>query len=239
MNYTTDILILSDLHLGSRHADTARLLKSIAEIKPKRLVLLGDIVDIFKKNRGHWKWGSEEDSVIQWITNLNAEVVFIVGNHDESYIPPFNCEICTETYYTTPNGDKYLLLHGHLFDAEYLKNNPMLYKIGDFLYDMVLDISSAFSLDKFKIPAIIKSRVKYITNFVNTYQKDLAKYAVEKSCMGIVSGHIHWPEASYVTAPGLNHPLIHYLNSGSWIRGEHSSYVIEVNGSLVLKVTGE
>jgi UDP-2,3-diacylglucosamine pyrophosphatase LpxH len=239
--FTTDILIVSDLHLGSNHSKAKEFMNVMRHKKPRCLVLLGDIVDLLKKDMGQWKWTQEEQEVILWITSLintpnqainthGTCVVFIRGNHDKSYVPPFSCDIMDEMYYTTPNGDKYLLIHGDIFDHKLMQDWPTVYKIGDMLYENILDLSIYFGLDKCCFPAIIKSAFKRL---MTNHKKHAAKYAAERSCVGVVSGHIHWPEETDIKLPAIK-----YLNSGSWVKGEISAYVEEVNGHLCLKTMG-
>jgi len=79
-----DLVIISDVHLGAVGCHARELLQYLRSIKPRMLILNGDIIDIwqFRKRffpKSHLK-------VIRHLTGLiakNTKVVYITGNHDE------------------------------------------------------------------------------------------------------------------------------------------------------------
>lgn len=92
-----DILVVSDLHLekGSHHARRGFFLppydslatlqnlhKAIADIKPARIVLLGDS---FHDGQGHARLSYEAQGLLSALTQWNP--VWITGNHDGDYVP--------------------------------------------------------------------------------------------------------------------------------------------------------
>lgn len=92
-----ELLIVSDLHLekGSHHARRGFFLppydshatlyalhKVIAEIKPLKIVLLGDS---FHDGQGHKRLSPEAQSLLHALTQWNP--VWITGNHDGEHVP--------------------------------------------------------------------------------------------------------------------------------------------------------
>ena len=44
---TYDTVFISDVHLGTERCNTQKLLKFLKELKTKKLVMVGDIIDIY------------------------------------------------------------------------------------------------------------------------------------------------------------------------------------------------
>jgi UDP-2,3-diacylglucosamine pyrophosphatase LpxH len=83
MNYRT--IWISDLHLGTRHADASGLLDFLKHHECKRLYLVGDIVDLWHLRR-NWYWPQEHNDAIQKIlrkARKETEVIWVPGSHDE------------------------------------------------------------------------------------------------------------------------------------------------------------
>jgi UDP-2,3-diacylglucosamine pyrophosphatase LpxH len=79
-----DVVILSDVHLGTYGCHAAELLLYLQSIKPGLLILNGDIVDGWSFNKHYFP--ASHLAVIKEILHLisnGTRVYYITGNHDE------------------------------------------------------------------------------------------------------------------------------------------------------------
>ena len=79
-----DLLVLSDIHLGTRGCNAKELLQYLKSIKPKTVILNGDIVDIwqFKKNYFPKSHLQIIKLFTSWMTK-GVKIYYVTGNHDE------------------------------------------------------------------------------------------------------------------------------------------------------------
>jgi len=49
-----DLVVISDVHLGTYGCHAQELLKYLKSIKPKKVILNGDIIDIWQFNKRYW-----------------------------------------------------------------------------------------------------------------------------------------------------------------------------------------
>ena len=81
-----DLVVLSDLHLGTYGCNAAELNDYLRSIQPKTLVLNGDIIDIWQFSKKDWP--STHMKVVRQILQLvqkGTKVYYITGNHDEMF----------------------------------------------------------------------------------------------------------------------------------------------------------
>ena len=53
---TYDTVFISDVHLGTPRCNTEKFLKFLKELKTKKLVLVGDIIDIYCMEKYNTRW---------------------------------------------------------------------------------------------------------------------------------------------------------------------------------------
>ena len=85
---TYDTVFISDVHLGTPRCDTKRFYNFIKNLKTKKLVLVGDIIDIACMEKYNTRWTKEHTECVHQIMNLikkGTEVVYILG--DLEYTP--------------------------------------------------------------------------------------------------------------------------------------------------------
>jgi len=83
MKRTPDIVVLSDLHLGSFGCHATELVNYLQSIQPKKLILNGDIIDMWQFNKKYWP--VEHFKVIEEILSMllqGTKVYYLSGNHD-------------------------------------------------------------------------------------------------------------------------------------------------------------
>ena len=221
-----DLVVLSDIHLGTYGCHAAELYKYLKSIQPKKLVLNGDIIDIWQFSKRYWP--NSHMKVVKQILNLaskGTQVFYITGNHDETLrkfdgMQMGNLQILNKLVLDL-DGEKAWFFHGDVFDV-FMKHSKWLAKLGAVSYDALIllnivvnRISKIFgypyvSLSK-KVKDNVKSAVKYIDNFEET----AAELAIKKGFSHIVCGHIHKPENRLLKTN--NGHSVRYLNSGDWI----------------------
>lgn len=225
-------LFLSDVHLGSRHAQTESLLAFLSQLKetspPEKLYIVGDFIDGWKLRR-KWYWNDDSNLIIRKILSLlrrGTEVYYVAGNHDE-FLRHFMHEykllefgsisVGDEFVHTTADGKKLLILHGDQFDlvTQYAR---WLSVLGDLGYEFLLRmnryvnaIRQLFTRRRWSLSKAVKANVKKAVNFVSDYEKFLSSYAREQGCEGCVCGHIHTPEMRVMEDGFL------YCNTGDWV----------------------
>jgi UDP-2,3-diacylglucosamine pyrophosphatase LpxH len=221
-----DMVVLSDVHLGTYGCHAKELNKYLKSVQPKFLVLNGDIVDIWQFSKRFWP--KSHMKVVKQILNLaskGTKVFYLTGNHDETLrkfegFEMGNIQILNKLELDL-DGKKAWFFHGDVFDV-IMQYSKWLAKLGAISYDALILLNVAVnktsnllgrgkvSLSK-KIKDNVKSAVKYINNFEDT----AAQLAIQKGYDYIVCGHIHHPEDRIIE--GAENKSIRYLNSGDWI----------------------
>mgnify|MGYP000146122144 CR=1 FL=1 len=79
-----ELVVISDVHLGTYGARASELVSYLRSIQPKTLVLNGDIIDIWQFSKHYFP--ADHMQVLKEITSLlskGTKVYYITGNHDE------------------------------------------------------------------------------------------------------------------------------------------------------------
>ncbi len=233
-------LFLSDVHLGSRHAQTKALLEFLNDVEehspPEKLYIIGDFIDGWKLKR-KWKWNNESNLILRKILSFasqGTEVFYIAGNHDDflrTFMQEFqivefgNINVGDEYIHETADGKKLLILHGDQFDLV-TRYASWVSKVGDVGYEFLLKLNtyvnairSIFTDQKWSLSKAVKGKVKKAVNFVGDFEKYLSKHSREQGCDGCVCGHIHTPEMKVWDDGFL------YCNTGDWV--ESCTAIIE------------
>jgi UDP-2,3-diacylglucosamine pyrophosphatase LpxH len=220
-----DVVVISDVHLGTFGSHAHELCYYLSSIKPKILVLNGDIIDIWQFRKSYFP--KSHLKVIQKILNLaskGTKVYYITGNHDE-FLRKFsdtsigNFKIVDKLVLELDH-KKAWIFHGDVFDAS-VQHSKWIAKLGGIGYDYLILLNrfinwclkkmgkEPYSFSK-KIKASVKKAVKHISDFETT-ATDLA---IEKKYDYVICGHIHEPKI--IEKENKNGSTI-YLNSGDWV----------------------
>ena len=146
MKREVEIVIISDLHLGTYGCKAQELLHYLNSIRPKTLILNGDIIDVwqFKKSyfpKSHLKVIKK---LISFATK-ESEVFYITGNHDEAFRNFTDFELgklklCNK--HVLKLGDKKAwIFHGDAFDAS-VQHSKWIAKLGGKGYDLLIAINN-------------------------------------------------------------------------------------------------
>ena len=217
-------VFLSDIHLGTPDSKANEVVEFLKHIRCEKLVLNGDIIDGWALRRGG-KWSGRHSRCIRKILKMmerdDTDVIYLRGNHDdilERFLPLVfgRLKVGKEHIHTTPDGKRYLVIHGDGFDSV-STNHRWIASLGAVGYEFLLKVNRFYNhwrawrgKEYFSLSKQVKARVKSAVSFVDRYEELLQDLARHKKCDGIICGHIHTPEDKMVGN-------IHYLNSGDWV----------------------
>lgn len=213
------------MHLGTYGCHADELLCYLNSIAPKKLILNGDIVDIWQFSKRYFpKSHLKIIKKLISMTSKGTEVIYITGNHDEllrrfSETHMGNFSIVDKLVLDL-NGHKAWFFHGDVFDLS-IQNAKWLAKLGGYGYNLLILLNrwinwglikmgrEKYSLSK-KIKNSVKGAVKYIADFEST----AATLAIEKGYDFVKCGHIHQSKKEIVEK---QNGRVTYLNSGDWV----------------------
>ena len=220
-----ELVIISDVHLGTYGCHAEELLRYLKTIKPKRLILNGDIIDMWQFSKRYWP--KPHMQVIKHITGLLAKgtkITYLTGNHDEmlrkfSGFRLGSFQIANKKVLSL-QGKSVWVFHGDVFDVT-MQYSKWLAKLGAIGYDTLILINSfvnfilkLFGKGKISLSKKVKDSVKQAVKFINDFEKTAAEIAIENGYDYVICGHIHHPEIKKITTEKGE---VTYLNSGDWV----------------------
>lgn len=220
-----ELVVLSDIHLGTYGCHAMELLNYLKSIKPKTLILNGDIIDVWQFKKRYWP--KAHMKVVKEIIHLSTKgtkVYYITGNHDETFRRFADTSIgnisIVNNLEVNLDGKKAWLFHGDVFDV-IMQHSKWLAKLGAIGYDALIllniiinKISTLLGRNKISLSGKVKDNVKSAVKYINNFEECAAKLAIQKGFDYIICGHIHRPENRIITD---NKKTINYLNSGDWV----------------------
>jgi len=216
-------LFISDVHLGTRSAQTEALLEFLRLVDADVIYLVGDIVDFWKVRRGP-HWPQSHNDVLQKLlrkVRKGTRIIFIPGNHDEALRDYCGTsfggiDIRRDDIHVSANGRRYVVMHGDEFDIV-VRYARWVAFLGDRSYEFALWFNNPLNwvrrhlgLGYWSLSAYLKGRVKSAVSFIGDYELALSDVARRRNADGIICGHIHHA-ADRRIGP------IHYLNCGDWV----------------------
>jgi len=220
-----DIAVISDVHLGTYGCHAKELLKYLKSIKPKMLILNGDIIDIWQFSKRYWP--ETHMKVVRKLMKFVVEgvpVYYLTGNHDEllrkfadMHLGAFHLQ---NKLVIELDGKKAWFFHGDIFDVT-MQHSKWLAKLGAVGYDSLILINSMVNWglklvgkEKMSFSKKVKAQFKDAVKFINSFEDTAAQLAAQNGYGYVVCGHIHQPEhRTIITADGE----VTYLNSGDWV----------------------
>ncbi|MBO0329818.1 UDP-2,3-diacylglucosamine diphosphatase [[Muricauda] lutisoli] len=220
-----ELAVISDVHLGTYGCHADELITYLNSIQPKKLILNGDIIDIWQFSKRYFP--PSHLKVLRKIIGMaskGTEVYYITGNHDEmlrkfSDTSMGNFKIMNKLVLNL-DGKKAWVFHGDVFDVS-IQNAKWLAKLGGYGYDILILINSFLNWclakmgrEKYSLSKKIKNSVKGAVKYINNFEKTAAELAIENNYDYVVCGHIHQPKKEvYENKYGS----CTYLNSGDWV----------------------
>jgi len=220
-----DILVLSDLHLGTYGCHAAELLRYLKSIEPGKVILNGDIIDMWQFSTRYWP--NTHMQVIKHLTGLmtrNTKVIYLTGNHDEMLRKFAGFRLGSlqieNKLLLTIQSKKAWVFHGDVFDIT-MKNARWLAKLGAVGYDFLILLNTfvnfilqKFGFEKISLSKRIKDSVKKAVQFIDNFELTAAGIAIDNGYDYVVCGHIHKPAMKVITTEKGS---VTYLNSGDWV----------------------
>lgn len=220
-----DIAVISDVHLGTYGCHADELLTYLNSIAPKKLILNGDIVDIWQFSKRYFP--KSHLKIIKKIINMaskGTEVIYITGNHDEllrrfSDTKMGNFSIVDKLILDL-NGQKAWFFHGDVFDLS-IQNAKWLARLGGYGYDFLILMNrwvnwclDKMGKEKYSLSSKIKQSVKSAVKHIQDFEETAADLAIENGYDYVVCGHIHQTKKEIFETPKGRTT---YLNSGDWV----------------------
>jgi len=221
LNYRT--VWISDVHLGTRGCKSEFLLDFLKHIDCEQLVLVGDIIDLWKMKSGGY-WPPMHSEIVQHLMALAKQgkrVIYVPGNHDElfrGYVDSLmaGIEIRNELIHRTADGRRFLVMHGDEFDAV-VCNSRWLAVLGSEAYDFSLLLNRWFNALRrrlgfpyWSLSAYLKHSIKNAVSFISSFEAALVHAAEQRGVDGVICGHIH--HAAIREVDGIT-----YCNTGDWV----------------------
>jgi UDP-2,3-diacylglucosamine pyrophosphatase LpxH len=216
-------LFISDVHLGTRSAQTDALLDFLRVVDADVIYLVGDIVDFWKVRRGP-HWPQSHNDVLQKLlrkVRKGCRIIFIPGNHDDGLrdycgVSFGGIDIRRDDVHVAANGRRYVVMHGDEFDIV-VRYARWLAFLGDRSYELALWFNNPLNWVRrhlgfgyWSLSAYLKGRVKSAVSFIGEFETALSDVARRRDAQGIICGHIHHAANRHIGD-------VHYLNCGDWV----------------------
>lgn len=242
MKRNLDILVISDLHLGTYGSEADEVLAYLDTIDADKIVINGDFVDIMLFNKRFWP--SSHMKVVKYFLDLisqGKEIYYVTGNHDE-LMRKFlnfkiqNFKIVNQVVLDTYEG-KVWMFHGDVFDFSI--QTGWLTKLAGFLYDYMIMFNSwinkkimrPLGRKRLNFSKSIKANVKTAVQYFANFEMKAAKIAQKNGYKYVVCGHIHTPK---IQSFNINGEEIIYMNSGDWLESLSSLEYVNNKWSIYM-----
>ena len=220
-----EVAVISDVHLGTIGCHADELIAYLNSIKPKKLVLNGDIIDIWQFKKRYFP--SAHLKVLKKIIGMasdGVEVYYITGNHDEMLRKFSDTTVghfhILDKLVLELDHKKAWIFHGDIFDTS-IQKAKWLAKLGAYGYDLIILINrlinwclSKIGREKYSLSKRIKEGVKKAVRYIQDFEKTAADLAIKNGYQYVICGHIHQPKK--MVYENKNGQCL-YLNSGDWV----------------------
>jgi UDP-2,3-diacylglucosamine pyrophosphatase LpxH len=220
-----DLVVISDVHLGTYGCHSKELLNYLKSIQPKTLVLNGDIIDIWQFKKSYWPESHMKviRQILKFVSN-GVPVHYLTGNHDEMlrkfddfHLGSFNIK---NKLVLELGEERAWIFHGDVFDVT-MQYSKWLAKLGAIGYDTLILLNSfvnwvltLLKREKMSFSKKVKASFKNAVKFINSFEQTAAELAIDKGYQFVICGHIHQPEIRTITT---DKGSVTYLNSGDWV----------------------
>lgn len=236
-----ELVIISDVHLGTYGCQAGELLHYLKTIDPNKLVLNGDIIDIWQFSKHYWP--NSHMKVIKQLTSMlsnGTQITYIPGNHDEMLrkFAGFKLgkfKIANKLVLKLADGSKAWIFHGDVFDVT-MKYSKWLAKLGATGYDLLILLNTFCNFiltrmgrKRISLSKRIKNSVKKAVKYINDFEQIATDIALENGYDYVVCGHIHHP---VIKPLEFKQGFVTYLNSGDWV--EHLTALEYDDGNWTL-----
>lgn len=235
-----DLVVISDVHLGTYGCHAVELNRYLKSIRPRILILNGDIMDMWQFKKYYWP--DSHMKVLKTITALLSKgtvVYYLTGNHDENLRKFSDFKLgnfhLRDKLLIELNGKTAWFFHGDVFDVT-MRYSKTVAKLGGAGYNLLILLnrmvnyfSCKLGRGKMSFSKSIKDGVKSAVKFIDDFENTATDLAIDNGYEYVVCGHIHRPVIKRsVNGKGS----VTYLNSGDWV--ENLTSLEYHNGEWVL-----
>jgi len=227
-----DSVFISDIHLGTDRCNAKKFLKFLKQLNTKKLVMVGDILDIQCMEQYHTHWRKIHTQCIHQLIKLarsGVEIIHIFGNHEAelrrySGFEHKNYQTFDQYVYKTRNGKRYLCIHGDKC-SEYSSGSwkQLMFNWG---YEFITPLNIwTRKLFNFSLINFLKT-TKRGRDYIERYETDVVKYtALKGKYHGVICGHIHVGNIRQIGN-------LTYMCCGDFV--DECSAIVEKNGEFNL-----
>jgi len=223
---SVDVVVLSDVHLGTYGCRAKELLVYLKSIFPSILILNGDIIDAWQLSKHYFP--ASHMAVIREILYLMSKgtrVFYITGNHDEVLRRYADIEVgnftLTDKLVLEIDNKMTWIFHGDVFDNTTKGSAKTLAKLGSSGYALLIlmnrftnSLLQLFGRERVSFSRTIMESVNKAVKKINDFENTAAEIAINKKYDYVICGHIHQPQVKEVCTKDGS---VTYLNSGDWI----------------------
>ncbi|GED23734.1 UDP-2,3-diacylglucosamine diphosphatase [Halomonas halmophila] len=224
-------LFVSDIHLGTRDCQAELLARLLRRVRPERLYLVGDIVDLIAMQKRAILPPAQQRLVARLLrlARSGCEIIYIPGNHDAAFrrlsgLKVHRVRIERRMVHETVDGRRLLISHGDEFDT-HVRIAPWMLALGDGMHQFVLALNRwcnrgrrLFGMPYWSLAAALKRRSGAARRYVMQFEQAALHQAAREGLDGYVGGHIH--NAGFRARDGVL-----YCNDGDWV--EHCTALME------------
>lgn len=222
---SVEIVVISDVHLGTYGCHAKELLNYLNSIKPKILILNGDIIDIWNFRKSYFP--KSHLKVIKKLLSFSTKgtkVYYLTGNHDEmlrkfSDMHMGNFSLLDKIVLEI-DGKQAWFFHGDVFDSS-VNSAKWIAKLGGIGYDYLILVNrlinwglNKLGKEPYSLSKKIKGSVKKAVKFISDFETTASEIAIDKKYDYVICGHIHEPK---IIRKSSTKGSTLYLNSGDWI----------------------
>lgn len=220
-----DIVVLSDIHLGTVGCHALELLQYLNSIEPKILILNGDFVDVWNFRKYYWPESHMMvlRTMLTMMTN-GTDIYYLTGNHDEVLRKVSSLQLgplfIRDKLILELNREKVWIFHGDIFDIT-MKHSKWVARIGGKGYDLLIllnkvinKITEKFGHGKLSLSKKIKESVKHAVRFIEDFETTAMELAIDQGYDYVICGHIHQPK---IRGFENENGSVIYMNSGDWV----------------------
>lgn len=222
---SVELVVISDVHLGTFGCHAKELYQYLSSIKPKTLILNGDIIDIWQFRKSYFP--KSHLKVIRKIIDFaskGTQVYYITGNHDEMLRKFSDSKVgnfsIIDKLVLDLDGRKAWIFHGDVFDSS-VQHAKWIAKLGGLGYDYLILLNrfinwclNKLGKEPYSFSKKIKSGVKSAVKFISDFEETASDLAIENNYDYVICGHIHEPK---IVEKSNKKGNVRYLNSGDWV----------------------
>lgn len=220
-----DIVVISDVHLGHPRCKADELLAYLNSIKPNRLIINGDFIDL--QSSGSNCFPPSHMKLLKKIVGMatgQTEVIYLTGNHDELFRQVRDLRIgnisLVNKLVLKLDGKTAWFFHGDILDMS-MKFAKWVSKLGSLGFEILIRINGfrnalrkKLGRGKYSLANKIKEKPELAERYVDNFEKTAIDIGIEKGYDYVVCGHIHKPKKELCEN---RRGKCMYLNSGDWV----------------------